>query len=75
MIFLKRVILQIYQYEEQLVGNRRQCQRLQIEINGYRYICYVTTLEFGAADVWRLYRGRANCESGDWITVKMVLHR
>ena len=34
-----------------------------IEINGYRYSCYVTTLKFGAADVWRLYRGRANCEN------------
>jgi hypothetical protein len=34
-----------------------------MEINGYRYACYVTTLKFGAADVWRLYRGRANCEN------------
>ena len=34
-----------------------------MEINGYRYSCYVTALKFGAADVWRLYRGRANCEN------------
>jgi hypothetical protein len=34
-----------------------------MEINGYRYTCYVTTLKLSAADVWRLYRGRANCEN------------
>jgi hypothetical protein len=27
-----------------------------MEINGYRYTCYVTTLKLSAADVWRLYR-------------------
>ncbi|MDR1335840.1 MAG: hypothetical protein LBK22_03305, partial [Tannerella sp.] len=25
--------------------------------------CYVTTLRLSAADVWRLYRGRVNCEN------------
>jgi hypothetical protein len=34
-----------------------------MEVNGYRYTCYVTTLKLSAADVWRLYRGRANCEN------------
>jgi hypothetical protein len=34
-----------------------------MEINGYRYTCYITTLKLSAADVWRLYRGRANCEN------------
>jgi hypothetical protein len=34
-----------------------------MEINGYRYTCYVTTLKLSSADVWRLYRGRANCEN------------
>ncbi|MDR1938824.1 MAG: hypothetical protein LBQ73_10070, partial [Tannerellaceae bacterium] len=33
-----------------------------VELGGYRYTCYVTTLKLSAADVWRLYRGRANCE-------------
>ncbi|HOR38694.1 MAG TPA: transposase, partial [Paludibacteraceae bacterium] len=33
------------------------------ELNGYRYTCYVTTLKLSAPDVWRLYRGRANCEN------------
>ncbi|MDR1866164.1 MAG: transposase [Bacteroidales bacterium] len=33
------------------------------EINRHRYSCYVTTLKLGAADVWRLYRERANCEN------------
>ncbi len=34
-----------------------------VEIGGYRYTCYVTSLGIGAADVWRQYRGRANCEN------------
>jgi hypothetical protein len=34
-----------------------------MEINGYRYACYVSTLKLSAADVRRLYRGRANCEN------------
>jgi hypothetical protein len=34
-----------------------------MEINGYRYTCYVTTLKLSAADVWRLCRRRANCEN------------
>jgi hypothetical protein len=34
-----------------------------IEINGYRYSCYITTLKLSPADVWRLYRQRANCEN------------
>jgi hypothetical protein len=33
------------------------------ELNGYRYSCYITTLKLSPADVWRLYRGRANCEN------------
>jgi len=33
-----------------------------IEYNGYRYTCYITNLTLSAAEVWRLYRGRANCE-------------
>lgn len=31
--------------------------------NDYRYTCYVTTLKLSSADIWRLYRGRANCEN------------
>jgi len=34
-----------------------------IEINGYRYSCYITSLKLSSADVWRLYRQRANCEN------------
>ena len=34
-----------------------------IEINGYRYSCYITCLKLSPADVWRLYRQRANCEN------------
>jgi hypothetical protein len=35
----------------------------ELEINDYRYTCYVTALKLSASDVWRLYRGRANCEN------------
>ena len=34
-----------------------------LDYNGYRYTCYVTNLTLGAAEIWRLYRGRANCEN------------
>lgn len=34
-----------------------------LDYNGYRYTCYITNLSLGAAEVWRLYRGRANCEN------------
>ena len=33
------------------------------EVSGYRYSCYVTNLNLPATEVWRLYRGRANCEN------------
>lgn len=32
-------------------------------INNYRYSCYITDLTLPAAEVWRLYRGRANAEN------------
>ena len=35
----------------------------EINYNGYRYTCHITNLTIGAAEVWRLYRGRANCEN------------
>jgi hypothetical protein len=35
----------------------------EIDYNGYRYSCYITNLTLGAAEIWRLYRGRANCEN------------
>jgi hypothetical protein len=34
-----------------------------MELNGYRYSCYITSLKLSPADVWRLYRQRANCEN------------
>jgi hypothetical protein len=34
-----------------------------IEINGYRYSCYITSLKLSPSDIWRLYRQRANCEN------------
>ena len=34
-----------------------------LEINNYRYTCYITSLKISASDIWRLYRGRANCEN------------
>jgi len=32
-------------------------------ISGYRHSCYLTNLKLPAAEIWRLYRGRANCEN------------
>lgn len=32
-------------------------------ISGYRYSCYITNLGLPPAEIWRLYRGRANCEN------------
>lgn len=47
----------------QAVGKQLSLFQDECELNGYRYTCYVTTLKLSAADVWRLYRGRANCEN------------
>lgn len=35
----------------------------ELDYKGYRYTCYVTNMTLGAAEIWRLYRGRANCEN------------
>jgi hypothetical protein len=45
------------------VGKQLSLFEENIERNGYRYTCYITSLKLSAADVWRLYRGRANCEN------------
>jgi hypothetical protein len=45
------------------VGKQLSLFEDEWEINGYRYTCYVTNLDLPAGEVWRLYRGRANCEN------------
>ena len=45
------------------VGKQLTLFEDNFEINGFRYTCYITTLKLSAADVWRLYRGRFNCEN------------
>jgi len=45
------------------VGKQLSLFEEDYELNGYRYTCYTTTLKLSAADVWRLYRSRANCEN------------
>ena len=45
------------------VGKQLSLFEDDIQINGYRYTCYVTSLSLRAPDVWRLYRQRANCEN------------
>jgi hypothetical protein len=37
--------------------------KLLIECPGYRYQAYVTDLNLPPVEVWRLYRGRADCEN------------
>jgi hypothetical protein len=34
-----------------------------LDYKGYRYTCYVINMTLGAAEIWRLYRGRGNCEN------------
>jgi hypothetical protein len=44
-----------------------------MEINGYRYACYVSTLKLSAADIWRLCRGptaRTVLRNSSMITVR-----
>jgi hypothetical protein len=45
------------------VGKQLSLFEDDYELNGYRYTCYITTLKLSSPDVWRLYRGRANCEN------------
>ncbi len=45
------------------VGKQLSLFDENIDYNGYRYTCYTTNLSIGPAEVWRLYRGRANCEN------------
>ncbi len=45
------------------VGKQLNLFEDDMEVNGYRYTCYITTLKLSSPDVWRLYRGRANCEN------------
>lgn len=45
------------------VGKQLSLFEDDVEINGYRYTCYITSLTLSPADVWRLYRQRANCEN------------
>ncbi len=47
----------------QAVGKQLRLFEDNIEISGYRYTCYITSLNLSAADIWRLYRQRANCEN------------
>jgi hypothetical protein len=37
--------------------------KLLIECPGYRYQAYVTNMDLPPVEVWRLYRGRADCEN------------
>ena len=57
------IIRQKVSQRPQAVGKQLSLFEEDYELNGYRYTCYTTTLKLSAADVWRLYRGRANCEN------------
>lgn len=57
------VVRQKVSQRPQAIGKQLSLFEEDYEINGYRYTCYVTTLKLSAAEVWRLYRGRANCEN------------
>lgn len=57
------VVRQKVEQRPKAVGKQLTLFEDNFEINGFRYTCYITTLKLSAADVWRLYRGRANCEN------------
>jgi len=57
------VVRQKVSQRPQAVGKQLSLFEEDYELNGYQYTCYTTTLKLSAADVWRLYRGRANCEN------------
>jgi hypothetical protein len=57
------VVRQKVSQRPQAVGKQLSLFEEDYELNGYRYTCYTTTLKLSATDVWRLYRGRANCEN------------
>ena len=56
-------VRQKIQQRPKAVGKQLSLFETDVEINGYRYTCYVTNLNLPAPEVWRLYRGRANCEN------------
>jgi hypothetical protein len=47
----------------QAAGKQLSLFEDDMDISGYRYTCYTTTLKLSPADIWRLYRQRANCEN------------
>ncbi|MDR1120245.1 MAG: transposase [Dysgonamonadaceae bacterium] len=57
------VVRQKVTVRPQAPGKQLRLLEDDMEINGYRYACYVSTLKLSAADVWRLCRGRACCEN------------
>lgn len=57
------VVCQRIEQRPNAVGKQLSLFDDAIDYNGYRYTCYITNLTIGAAEVWRLYRGRANCEN------------
>jgi hypothetical protein len=59
----KIVVRQKIEQRPNAVGKQLSLFDNVLDYNGYRYTCYVTNLTLGAAEVWRLYRGRANCEN------------
>jgi hypothetical protein len=57
------VVRQKVEQRPKAVGKQLTLFEDNSEINGFRYTCYISTLKISATDVWRLYRGRANCEN------------
>ena len=44
------------------IGKQLSLFEADFEIKDYRYSCYISVLKLRPADVWKLYRQRANCE-------------
>jgi Transposase DDE domain len=57
------VVRQSIKIRAQAPGKTRRLFADDPEIQGWRYGAMVTSLELPALQIWRLYRGRADCEN------------
>lgn len=57
------IVRQKLKEREEAVGKTLSLFPAEEFYSQYRYSAYVTSLSLSAADVWRLYRGRANAEN------------
>jgi hypothetical protein len=57
------MVRQLIEKRPKAAGKQLKLFKEEGIVNQYRYSCYITNLSLSAADVWRLYRQRANAEN------------